>query len=68
MFQKALLANAVNVIVMHNHPSWDFTPSKEEVAVTKHMVEAGRLIGVEVLDRLIIGNDTFFSLKEKGYL
>lgn len=50
MFQKALLANAVNVIVMHNHPSGDFTPSKEEVDVTKRMVEAGRLIGVEVLE------------------
>lgn len=68
MFQKALLANAVNVIVMHNHPSGDCTPSKEYVAVTKRMVEAGRLIGVEVLDHLIIGNDKFCSLKEKGYL
>lgn len=68
MFQKALLANAVNVIVMHNHPSGDCTPSKEDVAVTKRMVEAGRLIGVEVLDHLIIGNDKFCSLKENGYL
>lgn len=61
MFQKALLANAVNVIVMHNHPS------KEDVTVTKRMVEAGRLIGVEVLDHLIIGDNKFTSLKEKGY-
>lgn len=68
MFQKALLANAVNVIVMHNHPSGYCTPSKEDVAVTKRMIEAGRLIGAEVLDHLIIGNDKFCSLKEKGYL
>lgn len=68
MFQKALLANAVNIIVMHNHPSGDPTPSREDIAVTKRMVEAGRLVSVEVLDHLIIGDNKFTSLKEKGYL
>ena len=67
MFQKALLANAVNIIVMHNHPSGDCTPSREDVDVTKRMVEAGKLLGVEVIDHLVIG-DTYCSLKEKGYL
>lgn len=67
MFQKALLANAVSIIVMHNHPSGDPTPSREDVQVTKRMVEAGELLGVQVLDHIIIGR-TFSSLKEKGYI
>jgi DNA repair protein RadC len=68
MFQKALLANAVNVILMHNHPSGDCTPSREDIEVTKRAVEAGKIIGINVLDHLIIGDILFSSLKEKGYL
>lgn len=68
MFQKALLANAVNVIVMHNHPSGDPTPSREDIEVTKRAVEAGKILGVQVLDHLIIGDFTYTSLKEKGYV
>lgn len=68
MFQKALLANAVNVILMHNHPSGDCTPSREDIEVTKRAVEAGKIIGINVLDHLIIGDILFTSLKEKGYL
>lgn len=67
IFQKALLANAVSIIVMHNHPSGDCTPSREDIEVTKRMVEAGKIIGVEVLDHIIVG-DNYCSLKEKGYL
>lgn len=67
MFQKALLANAVSIIVMHNHPSGDCTPSREDIEVTKRMVEAGKIVGVQVLDHIIIG-DQFCSLKEKGYV
>ena len=67
MFQKALLANAVNIIVLHNHPSGDSTPSREDINVTKRMVEAGKIVGVEVLDHIIIG-DNYCSLKEKGYV
>lgn len=68
MFQKALLANAVNIIVMHNHPSGDPTPSREDIAVTKRMKEAGQLLGVDVLDHIIIGDNRYTSLKEKGYI
>jgi DNA repair protein RadC len=68
MFQKALLANAVSVIVMHNHPSGDPKPSRQDVEVTKRMVEAGNLLGVEVLDHIIVGDTLFSSLKEKGYI
>ena len=67
IFQKALLANAVSIIVMHNHPSGDPKPSREDVEITKRIAEAGKLIGIELLDHIIVG-DTYTSLKEKGYL
>ena len=68
MFQKALLANAVSIILMHNHPSGDPTPSREDIKVTERMVEAGNLLGVQVIDHLIIGRPGYSSLKEKGYM
>lgn len=68
IFQKALLANAVSVIFMHNHPSGDCTPSREDVTVTQRALEAGKLIGVEVLDHIIIGDMLYTSLKEKGHI
>jgi DNA repair protein RadC len=67
IFQKALLANAVSIILMHNHPSGDCTASREDIDVTKRLVEAGKMLGVEVLDHIIIG-DGYSSLREKGYV
>ena len=67
VFQKALLANAVSIILMHNHPSGDATPSREDINVTKRLHEAGALIGIDVLDHIIIG-DSYASLKEKGHM
>lgn len=67
VFQKALLGNAVSIILIHNHPSGDCTPSREDINVTKRLVEAGRIVGVDVLDHIIIGQ-SYCSLKEKGYL
>ena len=67
VFQKALLANAVSIILMHNHPSGDCTASREDVEITKRLVEAGKIVGVEVLDHIIVG-DQYSSLKEKGYV
>jgi DNA repair protein RadC len=67
VFQKALLANAISIILLHNHPSGDPKPSKEDIEVTKRLTEAGNVLGIEVLDHIIIG-DTYVSLKEKGYL
>lgn len=66
VFQKALLANAVSIILMHNHPSGDPTPSRQDIEVTKRTSEAGSLIGVELLDHIVVG-DWYCSLKEKGY-
>lgn len=68
MLQKALLANAVSIIVMHNHPSGDPTPSMEDIKATERLVKAGEILGVQVLDHIIIGRPTYVSLKEKGYI
>lgn len=67
-FQKALLANAVSIILIHNHPSGDTTPSPEDIKFTERMVEAGRLINIEVLDHMIIGDRWYYSLKEHGHI
>lgn len=67
VFQKALLANAVSVIFVHNHPSGDSTPSLEDINITSKLVEAGKLLSVEVLDHIVIG-DQYTSLKGKGYV
>lgn len=67
VYQKALLANAVSIILMHNHPSGDPTPSRQDIEVTKRASEAGNIIGIELLDHIIVG-DRFCSLKEKGYV
>jgi DNA repair protein RadC len=66
LFREAIRANCASLIVLHNHPSGDPIPSPEDVAVTQQIVEAGRLVDVEVLDHLIIGRQRFVSLKERG--
>ena len=68
MFQKALLANAVNVIVLHNHPSGDPEPSKADIAITIRMVNAGDILGVTVMDHVIVGDLKYISLREEGYI
>ncbi len=67
-FKTAILSNAASIIVAHNHPSGNTTPSPEDVSVTKRLKEAGDLLGVELLDHLIIAGNDFCSLKESGYL
>lgn len=66
IFREAVRTNATALIVAHNHPSGDPTPSPEDVQVTRSIVEAGLLLGIEVLDHLIIGHQRFISLKERG--
>ena len=68
ILQKALLANAVSIFMIHNHPSGDPTPSRQDVESTERLVKAGDLIGIQLLDHIIIGRPTFSSLKEKGYI
>ncbi len=66
VFREAVKVNAAGVIVAHNHPSGDPSPSPEDVAVTRALIEAGKLLDVEVLDHLVIGRHRFTSLKERG--
>ncbi|RPI58568.1 MAG: DNA repair protein RadC, partial [Chloroflexi bacterium] len=66
LFREAIRSNSASVIVAHNHPSGDPTPSPEDVAVTRQIAEAGKLLDVDVLDHLIIGRQRFVSLKERG--
>ena len=67
MFRPAVRENAPFIIVVHNHPSGDPAPSEDDVRVTRDMVEAGKLLGVEVLDHLVIGSgNRFVSLNQKG--
>ena len=66
LFREAIKANSAAVIVVHNHPSGDPTPSPEDVRITEQLVEAGKLLDVEVLDHLVIGQQRYVSLKERG--
>ena len=66
LFREAIRRNCPSLIAVHNHPSGDPTPSPEDVAVTRQIVEAGKLMDVEVLDHLILGQQKFVSLKERG--
>ena len=66
VFRPAIEASAAAIIVAHNHPSGDVSPSPEDISVTRQLVEAGKLLDIEVLDHLIIGNGRFASLKEGG--
>jgi DNA repair protein RadC len=66
LFREAIRRNCASLIVLHNHPSGDPTPSPEDVAVTQQIVAAGELLDIEVLDHLIIGRQRFVSLKQQG--
>ncbi|PWE73869.1 DNA repair protein RadC [Bacillus cereus] len=68
VLKPAIISNAASIIVAHNHPSNDPTPSREDIEVTKRLAEAGKIIGVELLDHVIVCSDSFVSLKEKGYI
>jgi DNA repair protein RadC len=68
VFREALKRSAASIICLHNHPSGDPAPSREDIEVTKRLAECGKIIGVDLLDHLIIGENKFVSLKEKGYL
>jgi DNA repair protein RadC len=66
LFKSAIRLNAANVIVVHNHPSGDPTPSPDDVTVTRQIIQAGKLLDVEVLDHIVIGRERFVSLKDRG--
>lgn len=68
VFKEAVRRSAASVICLHNHPSGDPTPSREDIEVTKRLAESGKIVGIELLDHLIIGENKYVSLKEKGYV
>lgn len=68
IFRNAIKRSAASILVAHNHPSGTTTPSPEDLDVTTRLVEVGKLVGIEVVDHLIIGDYDYLSLKEKGYI
>ena len=66
VYQQALLNNATSIIVAHNHPSGSVHPSSEDIEVTKRLREAGKVLGIDFLDHLIIGDNDYKSLSEEG--
>ena len=68
IFQRAILSNAASVILAHNHPSGDPTPSSEDIELTGKLVEAGKVMDIAILDHVIIGDGKFVSLKERGVM
>lgn len=68
IFIEAVKYHAVSLVLVHNHPSGDPTPSREDIALTYRVKEAGDLIGIKLLDHIIIGDNSYISLKERGIL
>ena len=68
IFVEALRTEAVSIILLHNHPSGDPAPSRADVATTERIRQAGELIGIELLDHIIIGNNCYISFREEGLL
>ena len=66
VFKPAIVNNAAALIVVHNHPSGDCSASPEDVSVTRHLVQAGEMLSIPVLDHIILGRHRFVSLKERG--
>jgi DNA repair protein RadC len=68
VFKTAVKKSAASMILIHNHPSGDPTPSREDIDITNRLIEAGKLMGIEVLDHVIIGDNTYCSLKARGLI
>ncbi|WP_058303737.1 RadC family protein [Gorillibacterium timonense] len=68
VFKSAIKKSSCSIICVHNHPSGDPTPSQEDIVLTKRLVDAGEIIGIDVLDHLVISSHSYCSMKEKGYM
>ena len=68
VFKDAIVHSAASVVLAHNHPSGDPEPSEDDIAITKRLIEAGKILGIEVMDHIIIAKNGFFSFKEKGLI
>lgn len=67
VFKEGLKHSASSIMVFHNHPSGDPTPSKEDINVTKRLIDCGKIMGIELIDHIVVGDNRYVSLKEKGY-
>jgi DNA repair protein RadC len=68
VFQTALLSNAAAIILIHQHPTGDPSPSSEDIAITRRLKEAGEIMGIKILDHIIIGDGEYLSFVERGLL
>ncbi len=68
LFRDSIRRGAAALVLIHNHPSGDPAPSQDDIALTRRLVAAGKLLGIEVLDHVIVGDNTFVSLRDQGYL
>lgn len=66
VYRKAIQQSAASIIVFHNHPSGDPSPSREDIAVTERLVKSGKVLGIDLLDHIILGKENFLSMKEEG--
>lgn len=68
VFRAAIKYGSASIVCAHNHPSGDPAPSPEDIAITKRLVESGRIVGIDVLDHIVVGDGHFVSLKEQGMM
>jgi DNA repair protein RadC len=68
VFKPAILANAAGIILLHNHPSGDPSPSQDDILLTDRLKEAGEVLGIQVIDHVILGYTNYVSLKERGQI
>ena len=68
VFQVAIAHTSASIILVHNHPFGDATPSREDIDLTRRLVEEGRVMGIDILDHIIIGDSEFLSFKEHGLM
>ena len=68
VFKYAYLSSASGIICMHNHPSGDINPSRDDIMFTKALVETGRIQGIPVLDHIIVGSDNYYSFSDNGMI
>ncbi len=64
VFKQAILENSTRIVAIHNHPSGDNTPSQQDINVTSKLIDAGRILNIELLDHIIVANETYYSLRD----
>lgn len=66
VFRTAITKNAAHIILAHNHPSGDLTPSFADLQITKQLIEAGKIVDIDIYDHIIVGGDKYLSMREQG--